>query len=104
MTPRAVSWSITISTKRICGGVRLRSFKNSENADCAATRSSPTRLRTKWASEGASLRANNPERSVAPSPSPISTRVDSNPFRSAVVSGWLVRSRWMTVWSRWLLR
>ena len=60
MTPRAVSWSITISTKRICGGVRLRSFRNSENAACAAARSMPTRLRTKCASEGASLRASKP--------------------------------------------
>ena len=32
MTPRAVSWSITISMKRICGVVRLRLERNSEKA------------------------------------------------------------------------
>ena len=35
MTPRAVSWSITISMKRICGVVRLRLERNSEKTSCA---------------------------------------------------------------------
>ena len=47
MTPRALSWSITISIKRIWGGVRLLSARKAENAACAAVRSNPTRLLTK---------------------------------------------------------
>ena len=38
MIPRAVSWSITISTNRICWGVRLRSFRNCEKAAWATAR------------------------------------------------------------------
>jgi hypothetical protein len=38
ITPRDVSWSITISMKRICGGVRLRFERNSEKTACAAAR------------------------------------------------------------------
>ena len=70
MTPRAVSWSITISMKRIYSVVRLRLERNSEKASCAAARSIPTRLRTKWASEGASLRPRRLVNSVSPSSSP----------------------------------
>ena len=104
MTPRAVSWSITISMKRICGVVRLRLERNSEKASCAAARSIPTMLRTKWGSEGASLRARRCVSSVRPSSSPISTSVCSSPRRSVAVSGWFVRRRWITMWSRWFLR
>ena len=44
--------------------VRLRLERNSEKASCAATRSIPTMRRTKWASEGASLRVRRDVNSV----------------------------------------
>ena len=97
---RAVNWSITISIKRIWAALRLRLESNSENAACAAARSIPTMHRTKYGSEVASLRARRPFNNTRPSFSPISTSVVSSPSRSVSVSGWLVRRRWITRWSR----
>lgn len=84
MMPLAVSWSMIISMKRICGVVRLRLDRNSENASCAAARSMPTMFRTKWASEGESLRAKRPVSNAWPSPLPISTSdgCSVNPYDS----------------------
>ena len=46
------------------------------------------------------LCANNPRNKVSPSPSPISTSVCSKPCKSICVSGWFVRRRRITMWSR----